>query len=545
MRTRRFPDAAGAHGRGGGQTFANPRNSAAGSLRQKNPEVTRRGRCTSSPMPGARPASRSATTQYDVVAAFRRLGLSASTPMARCASTRGAARALPRDRGAARRTALRHRRRRLQGRPARPAGAARLRLAQPALGDRAQIPGRAGDDGARRHRHPGRPHRRADAGGAAGAGHGRRRRGASTPRCTTRTTSAASAATASRSATARTSASATRSSSSAPATSSRRSSTSCWRSGRRTRAALRFSRHAVRSAAAMRVREDGRGDRAPLHRRPDLPGAGGRAPAPFRLAQRLRHRGPRREADRVLLQQRQAGAEGRARRPTSSRCASGRRRCRRRLKRHASGAKKIDGFGAVSVKKLFAAIDARREVGARRASSSRSASAMSARPTPSACARHFGHFDALRNAARSRRGAGRQGRPGQRRWQELDARQRHRRDRGRGAGRVLRRGAQPRGARRAARRRGARRSTRSRVAAGRRRSPARRSSSPARWRRCRATRPRRWPNGSAPRSRARCRRRPTSSSPARAPARSSSRRAELGIEVIDEDDWFERVGRLA
>ena len=54
-------------------------------------------------------------------------------------------RALPRDRERSVRARLRHRRRRLQGRPARPAAAARLRLAQPALGDRAQVPGRAGD----------------------------------------------------------------------------------------------------------------------------------------------------------------------------------------------------------------------------------------------------------------------------------------------------------------------------------------------------------------------------------------------------------------
>ena len=47
-----------------------------------------------------------------------------------------------------------------------------------ALGDRAQVRGGAGDHGAARHRHPGRPHRRADAGRQAGAGHGRRRGGA-------------------------------------------------------------------------------------------------------------------------------------------------------------------------------------------------------------------------------------------------------------------------------------------------------------------------------------------------------------------------------
>ncbi len=91
---------------------------------------------------------------------------------------RGAAAIPPRDRGAARQPRLRHRRRRLQGRPPRLAGAARLRVALAALGDRAQIPGREGDHRRQGHRDPGRPHRRAHAGRQARAGHGRRRRGA-------------------------------------------------------------------------------------------------------------------------------------------------------------------------------------------------------------------------------------------------------------------------------------------------------------------------------------------------------------------------------
>ena len=57
-----------------------------------------------------------------------------------------AARPLSRDRGEARRSAVRHRRRRLQGRPARLAAAARPGRQGAALGARAQIPGRAGRD---------------------------------------------------------------------------------------------------------------------------------------------------------------------------------------------------------------------------------------------------------------------------------------------------------------------------------------------------------------------------------------------------------------
>ena len=82
-----------------------------------------------------------------------------------------------RDRGAARDARLRHRRRRLQGRPARPAGAARLPLDDAALGARAQVLRRARQTGSRastsRSAAPARCRRSPGC-----AGHRRRRRGA-------------------------------------------------------------------------------------------------------------------------------------------------------------------------------------------------------------------------------------------------------------------------------------------------------------------------------------------------------------------------------
>ena len=64
-------------------------------------------------------------------------------------------------------------------------------------------------------------------------------------------------------------------------------------------------------SAALREgrRQDGHGGRgAPLHRRPRLPGPGGRAAEAFLLAQRARHRGARRQADRTLLRRRSSSA---------------------------------------------------------------------------------------------------------------------------------------------------------------------------------------------------------------------------------------------
>ena len=71
----------------GKPTFANPRNSAAGSLRQLDPRITASRPLPSSPTPGARSASLSPTTQYGAIEALRRFGLPTNPLTKLCHST--------------------------------------------------------------------------------------------------------------------------------------------------------------------------------------------------------------------------------------------------------------------------------------------------------------------------------------------------------------------------------------------------------------------------------------------------------------------------
>ena len=155
----------------------------------------------------------------------------------------------------------------------------------------------------------------------------------------------------------------------------------------RTRRELRLSSLRLGGVARDR-RKDRQGRRgAPLHRTPRLRRPGGGRPEAFLLAQRLRHRRARRQADRAVLQRgrdqdrRRHLYASRARRPGST------------------PLREWEGFGEVSARNLFAAIEARRHIVFNRflyALGVRHVGETNARRL----ARHFPDFKALRSAAR-------------------------------------------------------------------------------------------------------------------------------------------------
>ena len=153
--------------------YANPRNSGAGSLRQIDPQVTA-GRKLSAWFYQLVEDGDTVATQSEALARLAALGFPVNPEHDAGPRHRGRHRlhrALARE---APRAPVRDRRRRGQGRPRRPAGAARDGQPGAALGDRLQVPAGAGRGLRRGHRPVRRTDRDADAGRAHDAGQGRR-----------------------------------------------------------------------------------------------------------------------------------------------------------------------------------------------------------------------------------------------------------------------------------------------------------------------------------------------------------------------------------
>ena len=232
--------------------FANPRNTAAGSLRQKDPRVTATRDLRMLVHGIGAHRGLELTRQSEAYDPHAGVGAARLRPAAGARLRRRGARVHRAHRRAPARQRPRHRRGRRQGRRGLGAAPARVDLAGAAVGDRLQVPARGGQHPPARHRGQRRAHRpghpvRGHGGRRRGrvdghAGHpAQRRRGAGARACSSATPSCcARPATSSPRSSARSSTCAT-----APSASS-----SCRRTARRAAPSWRPRRRATRTSAA-------------------------------------------------------------------------------------------------------------------------------------------------------------------------------------------------------------------------------------------------------------------------------------------------------
>ena len=155
----------------------NPRNAAAGSLRQKNSAITADRPLSIWVYGAGHREGVEFETQLEMLEWLREHGLRTNPFAERFDVDRGGRRRVRRVGEAAAGARLRDRRRRDQGRLARPAAAARRPALPSALGARLQVGADDGSHAAAGDPHPGRPHRRAQPVGDHGARPGRRGHG--------------------------------------------------------------------------------------------------------------------------------------------------------------------------------------------------------------------------------------------------------------------------------------------------------------------------------------------------------------------------------